>query len=79
MSDSTVQPSNILRGHKAQIHAASFIRNNDRLVTGDADGFVVVWSLAIMRPVAVWKAHDSALLGIQGWGSDKLITYDKAI
>lgn len=74
MTDSAPQPANILRGHKAQIHAISFVRGNDRLITGDADGFIVTWSLAIMRPVAVWKAHESAILSIQGWGPDKLIT-----
>lgn len=68
------QPANILRGHKSQIHAASFICSNGRLVTGDVEGFVVVWDLAIMRPTAVWRAHESALLGIKGWGNDKLIT-----
>lgn len=68
------QPANILRGHKSQIHAASFIRNNGRLVTGDAEGFVVVWNLAIMRPTAAWRAHEGAILGIKGWGNDKLIT-----
>lgn len=68
------QPRSILRGHKAQVHAAAFVRNNERLVTGDADGFVVVWDLTIMRPRAVWRAHDDVLLGIGGWGTDRLIT-----
>lgn len=27
-----------------------------------------------MRPRAVWRAHEKAILGIQGWGSDKIIT-----
>ncbi|KAM7203843.1 WD40-repeat-containing domain protein [Naviculisporaceae sp. PSN 640] len=71
------QPKSILRGHKAQIHAATFIRHNERLVTGDADGFVVVWDLTIMRPRAVWRPHTSAILGIQGWGSDKIITHGR--
>jgi WD40 repeat protein len=67
-------PKAILRGHKAQVHAAYFVRNNERLVTGDADGFVVLWDLTILRPRAVWRAHESAILGIRGWG-DKIITY----
>lgn len=69
------QPKAILRGHKAQVHAAAFIRNNSRLVTGDADGFVVVWDLTIMRARAVWQAHTNAILGIVGWQMDRLITY----
>ena len=67
-------PKAILRGHKAQVHAASFIRHNERLVTGDADGFAVLWDLTIMRPRAVWRAHEGAILGVMGWGEDKLIT-----
>lgn len=69
------QPKSILRGHKAQIHAAAFIRGNERLVTGDADGFVIVWDLTIMRPRAVWRPHTNAILGISGWGTEKIITY----
>ena len=68
------QPKSILRGHKAQVHAAAFVRGNDRLVTGDADGFVITWDLTIMRPRAVWQAHSNAILGIAGWGRDRLIT-----
>ncbi len=68
------QPKSILRGHKAQVHAAVFVRGNQRLLTGDADGFVVAWDLAIMRPRAVWRAHENAILGIASWGDDRLIT-----
>ncbi|KAL2146939.1 hypothetical protein VTI28DRAFT_1666 [Corynascus sepedonium] len=71
------QPKSILRGHKAQVHAAAFVRANHRLVTGDADGFIVAWDLTIMRPRAVWKAHDNAILGIASWGDDRLITHGR--
>jgi WD40 repeat protein len=67
-------PRAILRGHKSQIHAAVFIRNNERLLTGDADGFVVAWDLGIMRPRAVWKPHEKPILGLSGWDDDKVIT-----
>ncbi|KAM3515953.1 hypothetical protein MY11210_000493 [Beauveria gryllotalpidicola] len=70
-------PVNILRGHKSQIHAAAFVRGNDRLATGDADGYVMLWDLAIMRPKAVWRAHESAILAIRGWGNDKIITHGR--
>lgn len=68
------QPKSILRGHKAQVHAATFVRGNARLLTGDADGFVVAWDLTIMRPRAVWQAHTNSILGIADWGRDRLIT-----
>ena len=74
MAESTPSPKTILRGHKAQVHAAKFIRGNERLITGDAEGYVVLWDLTIMRPRAVWRAHESAILGVQGWGVDKIIT-----
>lgn len=76
MADNTpLQPKTVLRGHKAQVHAAAFVRNNDRLITGDAEGFVVVWDLTIMRPRAVWRAHTNAILGIASWGDERIITY----
>ncbi|KAL7944298.1 WD40-repeat-containing domain protein [Trichoderma barbatum] len=77
MAESTPSPKAILRGHKAQIHAATFVRQNERLVTGDAEGWVVLWDLTIMRPRAVWRAHENAILGIKGWGRDKIITHGR--
>lgn len=74
MADAAPQPKSILRGHKAQVHALRFIRGNERLASGDADGFVVLWDLTIMRPTAVWRPHENAILGIQGWGANRIIT-----
>ena len=68
------QPAYILRGHGSQIHATAFIRSNHRLLTGDADGWIVLWSLTIKRPVAVWRAHEGSILGASAWGSDRIIT-----
>ncbi|PHH78479.1 hypothetical protein CDD82_3032 [Ophiocordyceps australis] len=70
-------PRTLLRGHKTQVHAAAFIRHNERLATGDADGFVVLWDLVTMRAAAVWKAHEKSILGVQGWGRDKIITHGR--
>lgn len=71
------QPKSVLRGHKAQVHAATFLRANERLLTGDADGFIVAWDLTIMRPRAVWQAHHNAILGIAAWGLHKVITHGR--
>ncbi|CAG8977166.1 hypothetical protein HYALB_00003387 [Hymenoscyphus albidus] len=71
------QPSYILRGHGAQVHSTSFMRSNSRLLTGDADGWIVSWSLEIKRPVAVWKAHEGSILGILAWGPNNIITHGK--
>ncbi|KAK5658257.1 hypothetical protein OQA88_2232 [Cercophora sp. LCS_1] len=71
------QPAYILRGHKASVHAAAFVHGNERLLTGDADGFVVAWDLTIFRPRAVWQAHTNAILGLADWGRDRVITHGR--
>jgi len=68
------QPSYILRGHTSQIHSVQFARNNTRLITGDADGWVIYWKLETKRALAVWKAHDGAILGTAEWARDKVLT-----
>ena len=68
------QPAFILRGHTAQIHALHFTHGNSRLLTGDADGWVISWNLAYKRAVASWRAHESAVLGLGSWGHDRIIT-----
>ncbi|KAK1970983.1 WD domain-containing protein [Colletotrichum sublineola] len=77
MADAVPHPKSILRGHKAQVHALTFVRGNERLASGDAEGFVVLWDLTILRPTAVWRPHDNAILGIQGWGDDRIITHGR--
>ncbi|KAL5002023.1 WD40-repeat-containing domain protein [Aspergillus recurvatus] len=59
-------PTYILRGHSAPIHALQIFNQNLRLVSGDADGWIVVWDLIFKRPVAVWKAHEGAVLEVKG-------------
>ncbi|PYI11104.1 WD40 repeat-like protein [Aspergillus sclerotiicarbonarius CBS 121057] len=60
-------PTYILRGHAAAIHALQIFHQNLRLVSGDADGWIVVWDLVSKRPLAVWKAHDGAVLEVKGF------------
>lgn len=69
------QPAYVLRGHSAQVHSLHFLRQNLRLLSGDADGWVVLWGSSIKRPVAVWRAHKGTVLGLGRWGDDKIITY----
>lgn len=68
------QPHYILRGHSSQIHAVAFLRHNSRLLTGDADGWVVVWNLSTRRPVTVWRAHQGPILALSEWPSERVIT-----
>ncbi|KAK5165049.1 Astra associated protein 1 Asa1 [Saxophila tyrrhenica] len=71
------QPAYVLRGHTAQIHSVHFLRNNLRLLSGDAEGWVALWDVPIRRPVAVWKAHQDVNLGVGSWGDDKIITHGR--
>ncbi|KAL2831882.1 WD40-repeat-containing domain protein [Aspergillus pseudoustus] len=70
MSASTLPPATptyILRGHATPIHALQIFNKNLRLVSGDADGWIVVWDLIFKRSVAVWKAHEGAVLEVKGF------------
>ncbi|KAI9788713.1 MAG: ASTRA complex subunit [Piccolia ochrophora] len=71
------QPVYVLRGHSAHIHVVQFIRSNARLLTGDADGWVVLWDVTSKRAVAVWKAHDAAILGFAEWSTDRILTHGR--
>jgi hypothetical protein len=73
-SQDPAQPSYVFRGHTAPIHSVHLVRQNTCLVTGDADGWVVYWRFESKRPMAVWQAHEGAILGTAEWGPDKLIT-----
>ena len=70
----TAQPAYVLRGHAAAIHSVEFIRSNSGLITGDADGWVILWDVATRRPTAVWRAHESAILRTAAWEHDQIIT-----
>ncbi|KAI4269736.1 MAG: hypothetical protein L6R38_007358 [Xanthoria sp. 2 TBL-2021] len=71
------QPSFVLRGHSAHVHAVHFIQGNTRLLSADAEGWLVSWNLASKRPAAVWRAHAIAVLGIGSWGQDRIITHGR--
>jgi hypothetical protein len=68
------QPSYVLRGHAAQVHALRFLRGNSRVLSGDAEGWVILWDVTSKRALAVWKAHESAILGVGVWGEDAVLT-----
>ncbi|THV85500.1 WD40 repeat-like protein [Aureobasidium pullulans] len=71
------QPAYVFRGHNAQIHSICFVRHNTRLLTGDAEGWLILWNLASKRPVAVWRGHAAAILAVSTWTDDKLITHGR--
>ncbi|KAK5129542.1 hypothetical protein LTR08_003163 [Meristemomyces frigidus] len=71
------QPAYVLRGHSAQVHSVHFLRLNLRLLSGDADGWVILWNVPIKRPVAVWRAHTGSILGLGSWDDDRIITHGR--
>ncbi|KAJ5327502.1 hypothetical protein N7541_009683 [Penicillium brevicompactum] len=66
-TQSPATPVYILRGHTAPIHALHIYNQNLRLISGDANGWIVVWDLVTKRPVASWKAHAGAVLEVKGF------------
>ncbi|KAF2143902.1 uncharacterized protein K452DRAFT_247403 [Aplosporella prunicola CBS 121167] len=70
-------PAYILRGHAAPVHATRFVRANARLLTADADGWVVLWGTATRRAVAVWRAHQGAVLGLGELGAENFVTHGR--
>ena len=49
------------------MHAVAFVSGNRRLLTGDAEGWVVVWDVVTKRADAVWRAHQEPVLGLAAW------------
>lgn len=78
-TQSPATPVYILRGHTASIHALHIYNQNLRLISGDANGWIVVWDLVTKRPVASWKAHAGAVLEVRGFklgsGVTEIYTY----
>lgn len=60
-------PRYILRGHAAPIHALHLFANNLRLISGDAEGWIVIWDMVAKRPVASWEAHGGSVLEAKGF------------
>jgi WD40 repeat protein len=73
-AQSQATPIYILRGHASPIHALHIYSQNLRLVSGDANGWVVVWDLVTKRPVTAWKAHEGAILEARGFNIGEGVT-----
>ncbi|KAF8421658.1 WD40-repeat-containing domain protein [Tirmania nivea] len=70
-------PLYVLRGHLAQINVIHFLRSNSRLLTGDTEGWAIMWKISSRRPLAVWKPHENAIIGLSEWGEDRVITHGR--
>lgn len=63
----SLAPKYTLRGHGAAIHALRVFAQNLRLISGDADGWVVIWDMVTKRPIVSWKAHKGAILEVRAF------------
>ncbi|KAH8425473.1 WD40 repeat domain-containing protein [Aspergillus melleus] len=70
MNHPPLTPTYILRGHASAIHSLHIFQSNLRLISADADGWIVVWDLVSKRPVAVWKGHEGAILQVRAFWVD---------
>jgi hypothetical protein len=62
-------PIHLLRSHSCAVSTLFISKDNERLYSGDSAGQVIITSTRSLRPLASWKAHADALLGIEEWGS----------
>ncbi|CAG8433211.1 523_t:CDS:2 [Ambispora gerdemannii] len=60
-------PEYIFRGHTDQISVLKFYQNNKRLLSGDAEGNIIIWDMKIRRPLLKFKAHHEGILNISTW------------
>lgn len=74
-------PFFVLRGHASEVQCLHFpgpafseahSLQEDCLISGDSDGYVILWSMATFRPLAIWKAHNRALLTVETLGKQVL-------
>ena len=60
-------PRYILRGHKEPIHVLQMFSENLRLVSGDSDGYVIVWDMVTKRPVVSLQPHNGVILEVKAF------------
>ncbi|CAG8503430.1 1634_t:CDS:10 [Ambispora leptoticha] len=60
-------PEYIFRDHTDQINVLKFYRNNKRLLSGDAEGNIIIWDMKIRRPILKYRAHREGILNISTW------------
>ncbi|KAJ2162620.1 Astra associated protein 1 Asa1 [Coemansia sp. RSA 552] len=69
------QPEFVFRGHQAAVNSVCFFADDRYLVSGDQDGLVIVWNMALKRPlVKIANAHSAAVLAVSGVGTDTVVT-----
>ncbi|ORZ36978.1 hypothetical protein BCR44DRAFT_1049818 [Catenaria anguillulae PL171] len=68
-------PAFVLRGHQAAVVYTDFAPSPaNLLVSGDADGKVILWNLHTFFPIAKWSPHPRQVLCCRFLTSDRLLT-----
>ncbi|PKY37703.1 WD40 repeat-like protein [Rhizophagus irregularis] len=76
MSATPPTPIYIFRGHEDQINHLEFYQNNTKLISGDAEGNIIIWDMKIKRPILKFKAHNKGILRCLVL-NDKLISHGR--
>jgi WD40 repeat protein len=75
-SGPVLRPTYILQGHGGSaVHSVRFWRQNSRILTGDSEGYIILWKSYSRRPVSVWRAHKGCILNIDTWNDDKILSF----
>ncbi|KAF0533488.1 WD40 repeat-like protein [Gigaspora margarita] len=75
-SETPPSPIYIFRGHAEQINSLEFIENNRYLISGDAEGNIIIWDMISKRSKIQFKAHNDGILNVVKC-KDKLISHGR--
>ncbi|KAL1918090.1 uncharacterized protein VTP21DRAFT_3356 [Calcarisporiella thermophila] len=67
----TLVPSYVFRGHTSQVNTILFTNDNRNLISGDADGYIIVWNLKTRRPLHRFRGHEDSIIAV--WPLDGII------
>ena len=73
------EPETVLRGHAAEVTAASFSHARDAsglplLYTAGGDGELRLWSVRTRRTLAAVPAHTASVLAVQALAADRVLS-----
>lgn len=77
-------PAYTLRGHKSSVttervvyNVGSEFREKPYLISGDEDGFIIVWDLTVRRPLLSFHPHTSQVISIRQLPNGLVLTHGR--